>query len=188
MVFGGSGLGDEPEGGRRRRSPYSTRGRSGGVFSYAWVILGVVCGVLLVILGLRNQHAVDSLVGVGLIAVCVLLSRPVRQGIARKWAATRWEHPDTEAPVVIYWRADDLHSLRMRSALADVRDRAVWVNLFWWGDGETTVRRANDGDEPLPYVVIDKVPYVDPIPDLVRDALADLPARPRVGRRKATDG
>lgn len=187
MVFGGRGPEDGLHGGdgAARRSPY-VRGRSGGLFSWAWVILGVLCGALLAVLGFRNGHPADVAVGLGLVAVCVVLSRPFRQWIARRWAAARWVRPDTDAPVVIYWRADDLHSLKLRSALRDIRDRAVWVNLFWWGEAEDRVRAANGGEELLPFVVIDNEPHVDPVADLVRDALQDLPVRrqgnQRIGR------
>lgn len=185
MVLGGRGMDEaHDDGGQPRRNPYR-RGRSGGLFSWAWVVVGVLCGVLLVVLGIQRAHVEDVLVGLGLITVCVLLSRAVRQALARKWAEARWQHPDTTAPVVIYWRSDDLHSLRLRSALKELRDRAVWVNLFWWGDAEGTVRVANGGDEPLPYVVINGEGYLDPVPDVVRDALADLPVRDQGIRRKS---
>lgn len=162
-------------GGRPARSPY-VRGRGGGAFSWAWVVLGVLCGIGLVGLGIRDGHPIDAVVGLVIIALCVVLSRPSRQAIARRLVAGR-PRPDVDsAPVVVYWRADDLHSLRLRSALRDVRDRVVWINNFWDAEGERVVRQYNDGNELLPMVMIDGQPNVDPAPDLVRAAIDDLGA------------
>lgn len=154
----------------KRRAHYA-RGRSGGMLSWLWVVLGVACGVLLIILGIRDHHLADVLVGLGLVAVCVLLSRPVRQGIARRLVAGR-PKPDTDGKVVVYWRADDLNSQRMRSALRDIRDEIVWVNLFWDGEAEQLVRKHNRGDEVLPSVLVGGELMTAPSPEVVRAAVA----------------
>lgn len=147
------------------------RGQSGGVLSWLWVILGVGCGILLVILGIRDRHGSDVAVGLALIVVCLLLSRPSRQAIARKIVAGR-PKPELEDKVVVYWRTDDLNCQRMRSALRDIRDEIVWINLFWDGEAEDFVRRQSRGEETLPVVRWDGETFVAPSADMVRAAVA----------------
>ncbi|MFW6598479.1 hypothetical protein ACQBAU_07995 [Propionibacteriaceae bacterium Y2011] len=147
----------------------------GGLLKYAWVVAGMACGVLLTYLGIRDGHPTDVLVGVVIIAVCVLLSPPVRQLIARRVVANR-PRPDTDAPVVIYWRSDDLPSLKLRAALRDVRDRAVWINTWYHEWAEATVRQQHRGDEILPMVMVNGVPHTSPAPDVVRHAIEQAAA------------
>jgi len=52
-------------------------------------------------------------------------------------------------------------------------DRARWVDIWSDPDGAEYVRSVNDaGNEVVPTVVIDGVPYTNPSPGLVRNALA----------------
>ncbi len=147
------------------------RGQSGGILSWLWVILGVGCGILLVVLGIRDRHGSDVAVGLGLIGVCVLLSRPSRQAIARRLVANR-PKPDLDGAVVVYWRSDDLNCQRMRSALRDIRDQIVWINLFWDGEAENFARQQSRGEEILPVVRWDGEVFVAPSPEMVRAAVA----------------
>lgn len=165
------------------RTPQQFRRRSadGTLLSSAWVVLGILCGLGVLFLGIRNGHAIDVITGIGVIAVCALLSRPSRRAIARARASRR-PPPDLDAPVVIYWRANDLRSARLRSRLKDVRDRAVWVSTWHSRDAEDRVRALNGGDEILPTVLIKGVPITDPLAEEVREAIEQhTPAGPDTG-------
>jgi|SRR5699024_1748326 len=169
----GSGMTDPRDGAGPSRRPPHVRGRSGGGLSWAWVVLGVLCGIGLVVLGIRDGHPVDVVVGVVVMALCIVLSRPSRQAIGRRLVAGRPRADVGSAPVVVYWRADDLRSVRLRGALRDVRDELVWVNNFWDAEGERLVRQYHDGHELLPMVMIDGQPFLDPAPDVVRAAVEE---------------
>lgn len=172
---GSNAMPGSPVQGGRSTTPFPRR-RNGRGFTWAWVVLGVLCGIGLVVLGIRDSHAIDVVVGLAVIAVCVLLSHPSRQAIARRLVSGRPRPDVAAAPVVVYWRADDLNSLRLRGALRDVRNRAVWINNFWDAEGERIVRQYNGGDEVLPMVMINGQPSIDPAPDVVRAAIEEYGA------------
>src|SRR5699024_12450144 len=85
----GSGMTDPRDGAGPSRRPPHVRGRSGGGLSWAWVVLGVLCGIGLVVLGIRDGHPVDVVVGVVVMAMCFVLCRPSRQEFGRWMVAGR---------------------------------------------------------------------------------------------------
>ena len=75
--------------------------------------------------------------------------------------------------VTIYWRDGCPFCLRLRLAVRKYADRARWVDIWSDPDGAAYVRSVNDaGNEVVPTVVIDGIPYTNPAPSLVRNALA----------------
>ncbi|MBS2936878.1 NrdH-redoxin [Nocardioides sp. J2M5] len=73
--------------------------------------------------------------------------------------------------VVVYWRRGCTFCQRLHLMLGRrVRD-AVWVDVWADPDASAYVRSVNDGDEVVPTVVIDGVPYTNPSPRVVAAAL-----------------
>jgi len=73
--------------------------------------------------------------------------------------------------VIIYHRPGCSFCARMKMALREVSDKAVWVDI--WDDPEAAefVRSVNNGNETVPTGVIDGEAHTNPAPDMVRQAL-----------------
>lgn len=81
---------------------------------------------------------------------------------------------DTTPNVVIYHRPGCSFCARMKMALRDVADRAVWVDI--WEDDEAAafVRSVNNGNETVPTVVINGEAHTNPPPAQVHEALSAI--------------
>ncbi len=79
--------------------------------------------------------------------------------------------PQTERPVVIYWRPGCPFCARLKSSLGSAGKHAQWVNI--WQDKEAAefVRSVNDGNETVPTVVLDGNPITNPEPHVVAQRL-----------------
>lgn len=80
--------------------------------------------------------------------------------------------PGVERRVVIYWRPGCVFCARLRARLGSLRRRATWVNIWQDPAAAAFVASVNDGNEVVPTVVIDGVPFTNPEPDRVREVLA----------------
>lgn len=78
---------------------------------------------------------------------------------------------DSEREVVIYWRPGCGYCLRLKSSLGDLREKALWVNIWQDDEAAAFVRSVNDGNETVPTVVIDGQPHTNPDPGTVRERL-----------------
>lgn len=81
---------------------------------------------------------------------------------------------DSEREVVVYWRPGCAYCMRLKSSLGDLRDKALWVNIWQDDDAAAFVRSVNDGNETVPTVVIDGEPHTNPDPGAVRERLEAL--------------
>lgn len=81
---------------------------------------------------------------------------------------------DSAHPVVIYWRPGCQFCLRLKATLGDLKDKALWVNIWQDEDGAAFVRSVNDGNETVPTVVTDGIPATNPDPAVVRERLEQL--------------
>lgn len=79
--------------------------------------------------------------------------------------------PEPERGVVIYWRPGCQYCMRLKATLGDLRDQALWVNIWQDDDAAAFVRSVNDGNETVPTVVIDGEAHTNPDPELVRERL-----------------
>ena len=82
--------------------------------------------------------------------------------------------PESGREVVIYWRPGCQYCMRLKASLGDLRDKALWVNIWQDDDAAAFVRSVNDGNETVPTVVIDGEPRTNPDPDTVRERLETL--------------
>lgn len=82
--------------------------------------------------------------------------------------------PQSERPVVIYWRPGCGYCQRLKGALGDEGKKARWVNIWQDDDAAAYVRSVNDGNETVPTVVIDGTPHTNPGAALVRERLATV--------------
>ncbi len=78
--------------------------------------------------------------------------------------------------VIIYHRPGCSFCARMKMALRDVADRAVWVDIWEDEEGAAFVRSVNNGNETVPTVVIDGQAHTNPPPGQVHEALSGSPA------------
>ncbi|NLG20540.1 MAG: NrdH-redoxin, partial [Actinomycetales bacterium] len=53
----------------------------------------------------------------------------------------------------------------------DLRDKALWVNIWQDDEAAAFVRSVNDGNETVPTVVIDGEAHTNPDPEVVRQRL-----------------
>ncbi len=79
--------------------------------------------------------------------------------------------PQSEKPVVIYWRPGCGFCQRLKGHLGQDGERATWVNIWQDEEAAAYVRSVNDGNETVPTVVIDGTPHTNPKPALVQAAL-----------------
>lgn len=79
--------------------------------------------------------------------------------------------PESERPVVVYWRPGCGFCQRLKFALGADGERATWVNIWQDAEAAAYVRSVNDGNETVPTVVIDGIPHTNPQADLVKAAL-----------------
>ena len=93
--------------------------------------------------------------------------------LAGRPAAT--PHPDALAAaqqgVAVYWRPGCPFTGRLRLAVRKHRDKVAWVNIWEDDEGRAYVASVNNGNETVPTVVIDGVPYTNPDPSVVTAAL-----------------
>ena len=82
--------------------------------------------------------------------------------------------PESGREVVIYWRPGCQYCMRLKASLGDLRDKALWVNIWQDDDAAAFVRSVNDGNETVPTVVIDGEAHTNPDPDTVRARLETL--------------
>ncbi|CAN5403344.1 hypothetical protein BH23ACT6_BH23ACT6_08150 [soil metagenome] len=74
--------------------------------------------------------------------------------------------------VVIYWRPGCGFCARLRSSLGAEAAKATWINIWDDQDAAAFVRKANDGNETVPTVVLDGIPVTNPDPKLVKEKLS----------------
>ncbi len=79
--------------------------------------------------------------------------------------------PEQDRPVVVYWRPGCGFCGRLKAALAGRAEDAHWVNIWQDPEAAAFVRSVNDGNEVVPTVVIDGLPFTNPDPALVLDRL-----------------
>jgi len=79
--------------------------------------------------------------------------------------------PESEREVVVYWRPGCQYCMRLKSSLGDLRDKALWVNIWQDDEAAAFVRSVNDGNETVPTVVIDGEAHTNPDPEVVRQRL-----------------
>ncbi|GAA5168740.1 glutaredoxin domain-containing protein [Ornithinimicrobium tianjinense] len=79
--------------------------------------------------------------------------------------------PESERPVVVYWRPGCGYCQRLRHVLGEDAGRATWVNIWQDEEAAAFVRSANDGNETVPTVVIDGIPHTNPDAETVRAGL-----------------
>jgi glutaredoxin-like protein len=79
--------------------------------------------------------------------------------------------PESERPVVIYWRPGCGFCQRLKTHLGQDGERATWVNIWQDEQAAAFVREVNEGNETVPTVVIDGVPHTNPSPAVVLERL-----------------
>lgn len=82
--------------------------------------------------------------------------------------------PDSDRPVVVYWRPGCGFCARLRSRLGAEGDKATWVDIWQDEEAAAFVRSVNDGNETVPTVVIDGIPHTNPAPDTVLERLQQV--------------
>lgn len=82
--------------------------------------------------------------------------------------------PEAQRSVVIYWRPGCQYCARLKASLGDLREKALWVNIWQDDEAAAFVRSVNDGNETVPTVVIDGEPHTNPEPGAVRARLEAL--------------
>ncbi len=146
----------------------------------------------------RDDGVIGSIVFPAILALGAIVSSPIfkRKSVShRKALALTGQHDSQEsesavsdssdsqgsAPgetpnVIIYHRPGCSFCARMKMALREVADRAVWVDI--WEDPEAAefVRSVNNGNETVPTVVIDGKPHTNPPPAQVHQVLSAAPA------------
>ncbi|MGD7788037.1 glutaredoxin domain-containing protein [Propionibacteriaceae bacterium Y1700] len=146
----------------------------GGMLGGAWKVLFVICGLLLIILGIRNGQPLDVAVGVAAIGVALLFTQFFRRWVNRMQARNEPE-PNYDAPVVIFWRPGCGYCARLKRELGDAGAKAEWVNVWAHDQGMALVKTHNNGDETVPTVKINGKFHTNPDPVDVQLALAELP-------------
>ncbi|MCE0485528.1 glutaredoxin domain-containing protein [Ornithinimicrobium sediminis] len=137
---------------------------------YLWVVVAVF--------GLYAASSI-ALEGQWPLAALVLLA-----AAAFSWSSSPWKGgrtprhrevmamPEQDRPVVVYWRPGCGFCGRLRSGLGGLADDAHWVNIWQDDEAAAFVRSVNDGNEVVPTVVIDGLPFTNPDPSLVRERLS----------------
>lgn len=136
---------------------------------HLWIVLLVLVAVVVTTSVAQRDYAFAAAYAVGGLAL-VWWTAPWRGGRT----TTHQEvlaMPESERPVVIYWRPGCGYCQRLKAALGEDGERAVWVNIWQDDEAAAFVRSANDGDETVPTVVLDGIPHTNPRPDLVRARL-----------------
>ena len=130
-----------------------------------------------------------------LAVVVVVVSTSIRQGdylfavayavggLALVWWTSPWRGgrttthqevlamPESERPVVVYWRPGCGYCQRLRFALGQDAEKATWVNIWQDEEAAAFVKSVNDGNETVPTVVMDGIPTTNPDPAVVRERL-----------------
>lgn len=81
---------------------------------------------------------------------------------------------ENEREVVVYWRPGCQYCMRLKSSLGDLREKALWVNIWQDDEAAAFVRSVNDGNETVPTVVIDGEAHTNPDPSVVRERLETM--------------
>ena len=79
--------------------------------------------------------------------------------------------PESERPVVVYWRPGCGYCQRLKFALGADTERVTWVNIWQDEEAAAFVRSVNDGNETVPTVVIDGTPHTNPDAAVVLERL-----------------
>ncbi|MDN5724524.1 MAG: hypothetical protein L0G99_01150 [Propionibacteriales bacterium] len=145
----------------------------GGLLGGAWKALFVICGGLLVVLGIRNGQPLDVTVGCLAILVAILFTQSFRRWVTRMQSRNQPE-PNYDAPVVIFWRPGCGYCARLKRELGADGAKAEWANIWAHDQAMTLVKAANNGDETVPTVKINGTFHTNPDPVEVRLALSEL--------------
>ncbi|MFG2296143.1 glutaredoxin domain-containing protein [Streptomyces sp. NPDC048603] len=78
---------------------------------------------------------------------------------------------------IVFWRPGCTYCLRLRIRLGGAAHRLHWVDIWRDPDGAAAVRRANEGNETVPTVVVAGRPHTNPDPAWVREQLQPRPAK-----------
>ncbi|GAA3909374.1 glutaredoxin domain-containing protein [Streptomyces lannensis] len=73
---------------------------------------------------------------------------------------------------VVFWRPGCTYCLHLRIRLGRDARRLYWVNIWRDPAGAAAVRKANNGDETVPTVIVDGHPYTNPEPAWVREQIS----------------